>query len=138
MNPIRTNPPELFDSEPVGFSQMVVTTVPYRSISLSGQVAWNADREIVGRDDMYTQVVQSLRNIESALSYANASLGDVVALRLYIKQSHIHDSDPISRGLKDVFGDKLPCATWIGVSGLADEAFLIEIEPTVVPSDSIA
>ena len=31
-----------------------------------------------------------------------------------------------------MFGDNLPCSTWIGVTGLAVEDFLIEVEPSVV------
>jgi hypothetical protein len=34
--------------------------------------------------------------------------------------------------LKARFGDRLPCSTWIGVTSLADERFLIEVEPLPV------
>ena len=132
MQPTRINPPELFDSRPYGFSQMVVTPSGARMIHMSGQVAWNAQEEIVGKDDLYAQVVQSLRNIETALRHVDATLDNVVALRIYIKQSHMHVPNAVSRGLKEVFGENLPCATWIGVPTLANEEFLVEIEPTVV------
>lgn len=127
----RINPPELFDSEPVGFSQMVVVDGIRPAIHLSGQVAWNARREIVGEGDLYRQVVQSLCNIETALAHADAGLHNVVALRIYIRQDSIHDSNAITRGLTEVFGSDLPCATWIGVPCLAREEFLVEIEPTI-------
>ena len=132
MQPTRISPPELFDSRPYGFSQMVVTPPGARMIHMSGQVAWNAQEEIAGKDDLYAQVVQSLRNIETALRHVDATLDNVVALRIYIKQSHMHVPNAVSRGLKEVFGENLPCATWIGVPTLANEEFLVEIEPTVV------
>lgn len=132
MDTTRHTPPELFDSRPYGFSQIVVAPTAGRLIYLSGQVAWDANREIVGRDDLAAQVLQSLRNIEIALRHVGAGLEHVVALRLYIKHSHITQSEAISSGLKKVFGDALPCATWIGVPSLANPDFLIEIEPTVV------
>jgi 2-iminobutanoate/2-iminopropanoate deaminase len=132
MNTSRHNPPELFDSRPYGFSQVVVAPARGRLIHLSGQVAWDANRQIVGRDDLGVQVVQSLRNIEIALRHVGAGLEHVVALRLYIKHSHIGEGRAISDGLKEVFGENLPCATWIGVPSLANPDFLIEIEPTVV------
>ena len=125
------NPPELFNSSPAGFSQVVVTTGNPPSVYMSGQVAWNAQREIVGAGDLHQQVVQSLRNIEIALGHANATLRNVVALRLYIRQDEIHDADAVTRGLVKVFGDRLPCATWIGIPCLAHEDFLVEIEPTI-------
>ncbi|MCB0073213.1 MAG: hypothetical protein KDE20_17205 [Caldilineaceae bacterium] len=132
MQPTRINPPELFDSRPYGFSQMVVTPSGARMIHMSGQVAWNAQEEIAGKDDLYAQVVQSLRNIETALRHVDATLDNVVALRIYIKQSHMHVPNAVSRGLKEVFGENLPCATWIGVPTLANEEFLVEIEPTIM------
>jgi 2-iminobutanoate/2-iminopropanoate deaminase len=132
MTVTRLTPPELFDSRPFGFSQIVVAPAGSRSIHLSGQVAWNAQRQIAGKDDLYVQVVQSLRNVEVALQVVGATLKHVVALRLYIHYQHLHEGDAISRGLKEVFGDDLPCATWIGVPGLAHPDFLIEIEPTVI------
>lgn len=127
----RINPPELFDSSPAGFSQIVLINSNPPSVHLSGQVAWNADRKIVGAGDLYRQVVQSLRNIETALSYADATLKNVVALRLYIRQDEIHEAEAVTKGLMDVFGEDQPCATWIGVSCLAKEEFLVEIEPVI-------
>jgi hypothetical protein len=44
----------------------------------------------------------------------------------------MREGKEISRVLKSVFGDNPPCATWIGVPGLADEEFLIEVEPSPV------
>lgn len=127
----RINPPELFDSGPAGFSQIVVIQSNSHSVYLSGQVAWNANKEIAGEGDLNRQVVQSLRNIETALGYADATLRNVVALRIYIRQDEIHDAGAVTNGLLEVFGDDLPCATWIGVPCLAREEFLVEIEPTI-------
>ncbi|HAI29904.1 MULTISPECIES: RidA family protein [unclassified Thalassospira] len=135
MKTSRINPPSLFDSRELGFSQVVVKKGSGKSIHVSGQVAWNADREITCEGDLYKQVLQSLRNLETALQHASAALTDVVALRIYIKESHIDDSAAISRGLIEVFGEELPCATWIGVPRLAREEFLVEIEPTVVVAE---
>lgn len=127
----RINPPELFDSSPAGFSQVVIVQNDPPSVHLSGQVAWNANKEIVGADDLYRQVVQSLRNVETALGYANATLRNIVALRIYIRQDEIHDGAAVTKGLREVFGNDLPCATWIGVPCLAKDEFLVEIEPTI-------
>jgi 2-iminobutanoate/2-iminopropanoate deaminase len=132
MDTTRHNPPELFDSRAYGFSQIVIAPASGRLIHLSGQVAWDANRNIIGADDLGAQVIQSLRNIEIALRHVGADLSHVVALRLYIKQSHIAQGEAISSGLHEVFGEALPCATWIGVPSLAHPDFLIEIEPTVV------
>lgn len=135
MSSERINPPELFDSHPGGFSQIVVSAGGSQHVHMSGQVAWNAEREIVGPGDMYRQMIQSLDNIRVGLRYTPATMEDVVALRIYIKHTHIHEGDAISRALHETFGDRLPCSTWIGVPSLAKDEFLVEIEPTIITSN---
>lgn len=131
----RINPPELFDSRPGGFSQIVVSAGGAQHVHMSGQVAWNAEREIVGPNDLYRQMMQSLENIRIGLSYTPANMDDVVALRIYIKHSHIHEGDAVSRALHETFGERSPCSTWIGVPSLAMDEFLVEIEPTIITSN---
>jgi enamine deaminase RidA (YjgF/YER057c/UK114 family) len=126
-------PSGVFDSREYGFAQAVVVQTPFgRSVHVAGQVAWDADRNIVGHGDIGRQLEKSLENIATALASVGASLDQVGALRLYIKQSHMHEGRTIAAVLKAVFGDNLPCSTWIGVSGLAKDEFLIEVEPSVV------
>jgi enamine deaminase RidA (YjgF/YER057c/UK114 family) len=126
-------PSELFDSRRHGFAQVAVVRTPDGdAVHVSGQVAWDADRNIVGAGDIGRQLRQSLENLSIALASVGARLDQVGALRLYIKQSHMHEGDAISRALKAVFGDNPPCATWIGVPCLANDEFLVEVEPSVV------
>ena len=126
-------PAGLFDSLQYGFAQVVVMPTPFgKAVHVSGQVAWDADRNIVGAGDIGRQLEKSLENLATALESVGATLGQVGSLRLYIKQSHMHEGRAISDALRAVFGDKPPCATWIGVTGLADDRFLVEVEPSVV------
>ncbi len=83
-------PAGLFDSLQYGFAQVAVIATPLgREVHVSGQVAWDADGNIVGRDDIGRQLEKSLENLATALASAGANLDQVGALRLYIKQSHI-------------------------------------------------
>lgn len=126
-------PAGLFDSRDYGFAQVTVTQTPVGlAVHVSGQVAWDVDRNVVGRDDIGRQLEKSLENLATALASVGASLDQVGALRLYIKQSHIHEGKAISGALRAAFGDNPPCATWIGVPSLADDAFLVEVEPSTV------
>lgn len=123
----------LFDSRPYGFAQVAVVRTPFGDVAnVSGQVAWDADRKIVGAGDIRRQLEKSLENLAVALASVGATLNDVGALRLYIKQDHLHESEAISGALRATFGDNMPCATWIGVPRLANDAFLIEVEPSTV------
>ena len=126
-------PEAVFDGRPFGFAQVSVVSTPLGdAIHVAGQVAWDSDRRIVGAGDIGKQLGKCLENLSAALGSAGASLDQVGALTLYIKQSHMKEGKAIADALKATFGDRLPCSTWIGVTGLAREEFLVEVEPSVV------
>ena len=126
-------PAGVFDSRPYGFAQVAVVPTSFGdAVHVSGQVAWDADQKIVGAGDIGRQLRKSLENLASALGAVGATLDQVCSLRLYIKQSHMHEGRAISAALKAVFGDNPPCSTWIGVPSLADDAFLIEVESSPI------
>lgn len=126
-------PEGIFESRPFGFAQVTVVRTPFgRSVHVAGQVAWDAAGKLVGPGDVGRQLEKSLENVATALGTVGASLDQVGAFTLYIKQSHMKEGKAIASALKAAFGENLPCSTWIGVSGLAREEFLVEVEPSVV------
>ena len=126
-------PDGIFDSRPYGFAQVAIVPTPLgNTVHVSGQAAWDAEQRIVGAGDIGRQLEKSLENLAVALESVGASLDQVGALRLYIKQSHMHEGKAISGALRAMFGDTPPCSTWIGVPSLADEDFLVEVEPSPV------
>jgi len=126
-------PAGIFDSRPYGFAQVAIVPTPFgTAVHVSGQVAWDAEQNIVGAGDIGRQLEKSLENLAVALATAGATLDQVGALRLYIKQSHMHEGKAISGALRAMFGDTPPCSTWIGVPSLADDEFLVEVEPSPV------
>jgi enamine deaminase RidA (YjgF/YER057c/UK114 family) len=78
-------------------------------------------------DDLLVQADQCLRNIETALSAAGASLADVVRV-IYVLPDAA-DFEPCWPVLKRYFGEVRPAATMIS-AGLADPRMKIEIEVT--------
>jgi len=126
-------PEAVFDGRAFGFAQVSVVSTPLGdAVHVAGQVAWDSERRIVGAGDVGKQLRKCLENLSAALASAGASLDQVGALTLYIKQSHMSEGGAIGDVLKSVFGANLPCSTWIGVTSLAVEDFLIEVEPSVV------
>jgi enamine deaminase RidA (YjgF/YER057c/UK114 family) len=78
-------------------------------------------------EDVAQQCRQAMRNLESALSRADASIADVVRVRYILPRRE--DFAPCWPVLKEYFGDVRPAATMI-VAGLYDPRMRIEIEVT--------
>jgi enamine deaminase RidA (YjgF/YER057c/UK114 family) len=126
------NPPTLFSSLPHGFSQAVVTR-GVTTIYISGQVAWDARKQIVGGSDLGAQTRKALSNLRAAVEAAGGALPDVVALRLYVVNYRPESAAAIGIALREFLPEKqAPASTWIGVAALARPEFLIEIEAVAV------
>jgi enamine deaminase RidA (YjgF/YER057c/UK114 family) len=126
------NPPSVFRSLDHGFSQAVAASGK-RTLYVSGQTAWDAERRLVGGADLETQARQAFANLESVVAAAGATLDDVVALRIYVVDYRPDKAAAIARAFRESFsGEVKPACTWIGVAALADPGFLIEVEATAV------
>jgi enamine deaminase RidA (YjgF/YER057c/UK114 family) len=129
------NPPEFFDSLQHGFSQIVIAEGK-RTAYFSGQVAWDASKQIVGKGDFAAQVEKSFENLRTAVHLAGGTMGNVAALRIYIVYAKLAEGEDVavSNALKKFFppSDAPPVSTWIGVYSLAHPDFLIEVEATAV------
>lgn len=126
------NPASLFPSVEHGFSQAVAATGK-TTLYVSGQVAWDARKQLVGGTDLAAQARQAFRNLRAVVEASGGALTDVVSLRLYIVDYRPEEAAAVGQALRDAFtGPAKPAATWIGVASLADPGFLIEIEATAV------
>ena len=124
----RINPPTLFDAKPLGFTQ-VVRSAPGPTIYISGQTAWDVNRQLIGDGDFGTQARDALKNVGHALAAAGARPADVVQLRVYIVDYQMEHLHALAEAVVEFFGpDHLPASTLIGVQRLAFPEFLIEIE----------
>lgn len=97
-----------------------------RMIFVSGQLAWDAKGNPVGKGDMRAQFEQVGQNLKNALEAAGASLSDVVKAVTYVT-----DMDAFFKCIdirEKYFGPGWPTSTTFEVSRLAHPDMMIEID----------
>lgn len=124
----RINPESLYNSLNFGFSHASLQEGG-RTLHLAGQVAWDAECNVVGDGDLALQTRQALANLKAVLAAAGASPADVVRLRTYVVDHSPDKLGPVLAEIAAFYGDAVPAPnTFIGVQALALPDFLIEIE----------
>lgn len=99
-------------------------------VAVTGTTATGEGGGIVGRGDAYAQTVQTLHNIERALTALDARFEDVVRTRIFV--TDISRWQEVGRAHGEVFGAIRPATTMVEVSRLIDPDMLVEIEADAI------
>jgi reactive intermediate/imine deaminase len=101
-----------------------------RVLEISGQLAEDADGNLVGGDDAEAQARQCLQNIDAVLKAAGAGVTDIVRIGVFL--TDMADRPAVARAREEYFGDHKPAATLFAVKALVLPELKVEIEATVV------
>jgi enamine deaminase RidA (YjgF/YER057c/UK114 family) len=120
------NPPGW--KRPSGYSNGVVEN---GFLFLSGQVGWNEAGEF--STDFVEQVRQALQNICAVVEAADARRERIVRMTWYVTDRLTYKARlaEIGAAYRGIIGRHFPAMSVVEVSGLIEDAALVEIEATV-------
>jgi len=114
----------------LGYNQAEILQGAGRQLNCAGQTAVDADGNPQHTDDMRSQIILSLDNLEAVLNNADMTLANITRLNIY--------TTDVDEALKhfDVLGSRFgpanaaPPMTLLGVTRLAISNLMFEIEAT--------
>ena len=126
---------ELIDPDdlptPASYTQ-VVAARGSRMVFVAGQVADDAEGNLVAPGDHAAQARLAFANVGRALAAAGARPADVARITIYVVGHRLEYLDAISAARIAVFGDHKPADTIVGVETLAQPGYVIEVEAIAV------
>jgi enamine deaminase RidA (YjgF/YER057c/UK114 family) len=100
---------------------------------VGGQIGWNK-QQIFEHRDFIGQMEQALRNVLEVVESAGGRAPDIVRLTWYVtdKKDYLAKQKEVGEAYRRVMGKHFPAMTMVVVSGLIEDAALVEIEATAV------
>jgi enamine deaminase RidA (YjgF/YER057c/UK114 family) len=120
--------------KPMGYSHVAEATGG-KLVYVSGQVAFDLQGNLVGRDDFAAQVRQVFANLAAALEAAGGDFRNVIKLNYYcVDTVDPAVALPAIKTVRDghVSTDAPPASTFVVIRKLARPEFLIEVEAVAV------
>ena len=101
-----------------------------RTVYVSGQVAFDAEGNVVGEDDIKLQTETVLEHVKTVIEEAGGSMEDIVKVTVFITDMGLYDD--IHEVRRRYFEEPFPASSMVEVSALIDPRLLIEIEAVAV------
>ncbi|HMH53307.1 MAG TPA: RidA family protein [Candidatus Acidoferrum sp.] len=114
------------EAKPVGNYKMATRMEGGRLLYISGQVAWDASGNIVGKGDVRAQARQAFENLRGVLQAAGGDVESLMKITTYITK--LEDFPAVAEARTATFKGELPASTLIVVKALFHPDFLIEVE----------
>jgi enamine deaminase RidA (YjgF/YER057c/UK114 family) len=122
----RSNPPAV--RAPTGYTHAIEITGDYRRLIISGQVGIAQDGSVPSSPE--GQIAQAFANLRAILTAHGMTVQNIVKTTAFLTDRGLLASYRQARGA--VFGEHAPASTLLFVAGLADAAWVVEIEAEAV------
>ena len=124
----RLNPAGM--TQPTAYTHLVKVD---KLLFIAGQVALDAEGNVVGADDMKAQVRQALENLKTILASQGADFSNIVKTNIFTTDMERYfETGEIRR---EYFAGHAPASTLVQIERLARPVFLVEIEAIAIAPD---
>ena len=115
---------------PKGYANGVVAPPGARLVFVAGQIAWNADQELVGRDDFAAQFRQAIANVVAVVRAAGGEPEHLAKVTIYVtsKQRYLGQLRAVGEAWRDEVGRHYPAMALVEVRDLLEQGAMVEIE----------
>ena len=121
----RSNPEGM--TQPTGYNHLVKAG---NLMFIAGQVALDAEGNVVGEENMTAQVRQVLENMKTVLASEGADFSNVVKINIFTTDiERFREATEVRR---EYFGGHPPASTLVQIERLARPVFLVEIEAIAI------
>jgi 2-iminobutanoate/2-iminopropanoate deaminase len=122
----RSNPPAV--KAPTGYTHAIQITGDYRRLIISGQVGMALDGTTPSTGE--GQIAQAMANLRAVLTENGMAVENIVKTTAFLTDRGLLGAYRQAHGA--MFGDHAPASTLLFVAGLADPAWVVEIEAEAV------
>jgi enamine deaminase RidA (YjgF/YER057c/UK114 family) len=120
------NPASLYDGSAIGLAHGTIDEAS-SLLFITGQVAWDL-AQLVADDTVGGQFKLALGNLRAVLTEANATVGDLLHMRIYVRGELEDHMEALAPVLAEFLGSSRTAITGIGVASLASRRTLVEVE----------
>lgn len=117
-------------AQPRGYSNGMLAPEGARMLFVAGQIAWDAQQQLVGRGHFVAQFRQALENVVSVVRAAGGGPGDLMKLTVYVtdKQAYLTGIRGVGAAYRELVGKHFPAMALVEVADLLEEGAQVEIE----------
>jgi len=101
-------------------------------VFIAGQIAWDADQNLVGANDFAVQFACALANVVTVLRAAGGRPENLVQMTVYVtdKQAYLSSIKDLGPIWREKVGATYPTMALVQVAGLVEDGAMVEIQAT--------
>jgi enamine deaminase RidA (YjgF/YER057c/UK114 family) len=105
-------------------------------LAVAGQIAWDAQAQLVGRGDFVAQFEQALGNVLTVVKAAGGHAEDLISLTVYVtdRAEYVSNLKAVGEAYRRVLGKHFPAMALVVVAGLVEVDAKVEIQALAVVS----